>query len=160
MFFYKMANPKEWGPHIWKILHICSENLGKNTQPILQVDEIRAFNTFVNKLLYLLPCSICREHYNKYILKYKKDLIYDEFKIYGRDFFYKIHEDVNKRNGAASFPYESMNIYRSVTKKEFNEIIKEFEKLFQKYIMYHYTTTKALNEFMLSIRMLRVYINF
>jgi len=155
-----MANPKEWGPHVWKILHICSEKLGKNTTQITQMDEIRAYNTFIYKLLYVLPCNTCKEHYNKYIMKYRKDVPYNELKKYGRNFYYNLHEDVNRRNNSTSFPYESLSIYESVSKKELNEIIKEFVQLFNKYIIYHYINTKALNEFMLSIRMLRIIIGF
>ena len=44
-----MANPSEWGPLLWKILHICTENLGRNTYKLLQADEINAFQNFINK---------------------------------------------------------------------------------------------------------------
>ena len=155
-----MANPKEWGPLLWKIIHHCCEHLGKNTKPLLQADEINAYKIFVLRVGTVLPCIVCRKHFSSFYVKRKKDVTYGELKMYAKQYFYDLHEEVNKEKNIAPFGFENLSKYSAITKQELNELVKEFEKLFQKYIIYHYTTTKALNEFLLSLRMLRVYIEF
>ena len=158
-----MANPKEWGPLVWKILHICCENLGKNTKSILQVDEINAFKIFLNKTGSVLPCVLCRKHYNKYYLLHnKKDILYKDLKVYAKQYFYDLHEEVNKDNNIVSYIiYDSLEtIYAQTTKQELNIIIKEFEQLFQKYILYHFIHVNAVKDFLVSVKQLRVSMMF
>jgi len=70
-----MADPNEWGPLFWKILHSIPENLGNNTNKILQNDEILYFKNFIRQIKTVLPCKICEKHYTEYYNKKKKDII-------------------------------------------------------------------------------------
>ena len=47
------------------------------------------------------------------------------------------------------------SIYGSIHREEFNILIKEFEKLFQKYILYHFIHPNAVKDFLISLRTLR-----
>ena len=151
-----MANPKEWGPLLWKILHTCCEGLGKNTKPLLQADEMNAFKQLLLKTGSVLPCVICRKHFHSYYLKNKKDINYIELKDYAKHYYYGLHEQVNIEKGIPPFGYENLVIYTIITRQELNELIKEFEKLFQKYVMYHFIHPNAIKDFLMSLRMLRV----
>ena len=83
-----MADPKEWGPTLWKILHIVSEQLGKNTNLVIQNDEMTYFKAFQRKVYFILPCKICRDNLKKNLLKIP--LTMDVFKkiciLYGCDY--------------------------------------------------------------------------
>lgn len=151
-----MANPKEWGPLLWKILHISCEGLGRNTKSLLQADELNAFKNFLVKTGSVLPCVICRKHYSAYYMKNKRDIAYSELKEYAKHYFYELHEQVNKEKGIPPFAYENLGIYVGA---DLNEVIKEFEKLFQKYVMYHFIHPNAVKDFLLTLRMLRVSMN-
>ena len=151
-----MANPSEWGPLLWKIIHTCCENLGRNTHNLLQIDEINAFQNFINKTGTVLPCIVCRKHFNSYYLKHKKKITYDELKIYGRAYFYGLHEEVNKEKKIKGIEFlELEKIYGKIEREELSILIKEFEKLFQKYILYHFIHPNALKDFLASLRTLR-----
>jgi hypothetical protein len=91
-----MANPKEWGPLVWKIIHTCIEHLGTNTNILLQNDELYAYNKFVNQIRYILPCKICKLHYTNYLFNHKKNVTYIELKDYAKEFFYNLHDTINK----------------------------------------------------------------
>ena len=151
-----MANPVEWGPLLWKIIHHCCEHLGKHTKPLLQADEMNAYKMFVLRIGTVLPCVVCRKHFSSYYLKRKRDVTYAELKQYAKQYFYDLHEEVNKEKGIASYGFENLSIYRAITKQELNELVKEFEKLFQKYILYHFIHPNAVKDFLSSLRFLRV----
>lgn len=151
-----MANPSEWGPLLWKIIHITCENLGRNTYNLLQIDELNAFQNFINKTGTVLPCVVCRKHYNAYYLKNKKKIVYNELKTYGKRYFYGLHEEVNNDNKVKGIEFIDLEkIYGHIEREELNILIKEFEKLFQKYILYHYIHPNAVKDFLATLRMLR-----
>ena len=150
-----MANPKEWGPIVWKIIHTCCEHLGRNTKPLLQTDEINAFKTFMSKTGSVLPCVICRKHYMAYYLKHKRAITYIELREYAQTYYYGLHEEVNKEKGVTPFEKKNLSIYATISGNELNELIKEFEKLFQKYVMYHFIHPNAVKDFLTSLRFLR-----
>jgi hypothetical protein len=52
-------NPKHWGSHLWRVLHIMALNYRPTPA------HKKAFKQFVESLKVLLPCKICRDHFNK-----------------------------------------------------------------------------------------------
>jgi len=56
-------NPKDWGPHLWYILHLFSFTYPDNPS----YADKRIYNDFYTNMRYLLPCSFCRKHYSQYI---------------------------------------------------------------------------------------------
>jgi hypothetical protein len=151
-----MANPKEWGPLLWRIIHTCCEHLGNNTINILKNDELYAYKKFINQIRFILPCKICKIHYSKELLLHKKDLEYDELKSYSKEFFYNIHHSINKEKNIESIDFSSLEIiYGKITKEEFNKLLSEFEILFQKYKLFHYISSDSLRDFLKSIQNLR-----
>ena len=144
-----MANPKEWGPIVWNIIHICCEHLGTNTNNILQEDEINAYKKFINQIQFILPCKICKIHYKKYLVNHKKDIQYHELKQYAKEFFYNIHDSINKEKNSISIPFSSLELnYGTITKGEFNKILLNFNILFQKYNLYHFISSESVRDFL------------
>lgn len=151
-----MANPKEWGPIIWKIIHTTVEHLGNHTNILLQNDEIHAYKKFIQQVLHILPCKICKIHYKKHLLNHKKDLQYSELKNYAKEFFYTIHDSVNREKNSVSIVFSDLeSVYGSITKEQFRNILQEFEACFQKYKLYHYISSESIHDFITSLIKLR-----
>jgi len=150
-----MANPNEWGPVLWKIVHICSVNLGKERNSLLQKDQINYYNNFTKQIGFILPCKVCRKHYYDYALKHKKSVEYDELKEYSIQYFLNLHNEVNKEKDKPIFTRDDYQIYTTYRTSDLNSSIKEFEQLFKNYILYKYISSEALRDFLSSLQKLR-----
>ena len=154
-----MADPKEWGPVVWKILHIVTEQLGKNTIPVMQNDEMTYYKAFQRKVYYILPCKLCRQHYKDYY-KNIRDVDYGKFKETSKIFFLNLHNDVNIRNSAKQFTFDELNIYTQYSKNDLDIIMNEFTTLYRKYTNLHYIAFDELKDFNRILTLLRRFINF
>jgi hypothetical protein len=150
-----MANPNEWGPVLWKIVHICSVNLGKERNSLLQKDQINYYNNFTKQIGFILPCKLCRKHYYDYALKHKKSVEYDELKEYSIQYFLNLHNEVNKEKDKPIFTRDDYQIYTTYRTSDLNSSIKEFEQLFKNYILYKYIRSEVLRDFLISLQKLR-----
>lgn len=108
-----MPSNKDWGPHLWTILHTSAEKLGRQTNEIMASDEAREMVLVLHGVEHIMPCEKCRKHYHEFL---KKNPI-DEFanrrgeilRQAIRTWLWKVHEAVNERNGVASFPIEELS---------------------------------------------------
>jgi hypothetical protein len=100
----------EWGPLIWKILHTLAEKAGRQSNTILQADEMRAWILFVKHLPTVLPCEDCRGHAKIYIAEhpFEPPESYPAWNLYVRMYLYTFHEAVNTRLEKPSFPFSSL----------------------------------------------------
>ena len=57
--------PSVWGPFFWHTIHIVA--LGYPKSP--SYTEKRCAKEFYESLAYLLPCGVCRQHYNEHLQK-------------------------------------------------------------------------------------------
>ena len=57
--------PSVWGPFFWHTIHIIALGYPKNPT----YTDKKCAKEFYESLTYLLPCSICREHYKEHIVK-------------------------------------------------------------------------------------------
>jgi len=154
-----MADPKEWGPTLWKIIHIVSEQLGKNTNIIMQKDEMTYYKAFQRKVYYILPCKICRIHYKEY-MKNIKDIEYADFKKHSKIFYLNLHNELNIRNSSNQFTFEELDTYKQYTKDDLNKILTEFTTLYRKYTNLKYITYDEFKDFNRILILLRRFINF
>lgn len=68
-----MLTPKDWGPHLWSVLHGVAEGLGNQTKPMLATDEANEFVFMLRKLGPILPCPLCREHYAGWLKEHRPE---------------------------------------------------------------------------------------
>jgi hypothetical protein len=155
-----MANPNEWGPTLWKIIHICSVHLGNETNILLQKDQINYYNNFTKQIGILLPCKVCRKHYYDYALKHKRVYEYYELKDYSIDYFFNLHNEINKEKDKVLFTKDDFLAYTKYKSSDLTSFIKELESLFKTYILYKYISADALRDFLLSLQKLRSSIRF
>jgi len=84
-------SPVVWGPFFWHTIHIAA--LGYPKEPTYT--EKRAAKEFFESLQFLIPCSVCREHYSKHLKEHPLTTFLDR----RADLFrwtIDIHNEVNK----------------------------------------------------------------
>jgi hypothetical protein len=58
--------PDVWGPFFWHTIHIVA--LGYPTNP--SYNEKKSAKEFFESLRFLIPCPVCKDHYNVHLEKY------------------------------------------------------------------------------------------
>lgn len=157
-----MADPNQWGSLVWKILHIQSEYLGRQSIQLLQKDELLLINKFLKQIYHILPCLTCKKHYNEYYHRHNiKEIKYNNIHTFLVKYFFDLHNSINERNNKPLFKEEELVVYNSYTRSQYTTIIKQFEQLFKKeYAIHYYISIDAVNDFLVILRKLRALSNF
>tara|TARA_B110000977_G_C11064313_1_gene487195 strand:- start:1268 stop:1774 length:507 start_codon:yes stop_codon:yes gene_type:complete len=113
-----MIDSKIWGPSLWYFIHTLSYNYIETYK--------KEYQLFFNYLKYLIPCPVCKQHYNSYILIHPLNLK-------TKDNFIKwcflFHNSVNRRLDYEIITIEhSDKLYETIN----NKIILKFLKIFIK----------------------------
>jgi len=152
-----MANPDEWGPSMWKIIHTTSLSLGKQTLPMLQQDEIHALKQFIKQLGLLIPCKVCRSHYLQYSRTHKINYKYSELKQSVAFYFWNLHSEINASNGKPNIEFNDLE--ELYNKYDISIIMKDFNVIFKKYILQRIIAPDNYNDFLKSFVKLYTIIN-
>ncbi len=92
-------DPRLWGQYFWGTLHFISLSYPNNPND----EDKQKIKTAILSLVDVLPCIICREHFNEllkqfplndYILQNKKNLVL---------WLFTLHNIVNKQNNKKIF---------------------------------------------------------
>ncbi len=97
-----MPGPDVWGPHGWKFIHYIT--LGYPSYPT-DTDKERYYN-FFHALKYVIPCSICGNHFIQNLEKtpITKEVLSSKEKLI--EWGITMHNHVNKSNGKKVYTYE------------------------------------------------------
>jgi hypothetical protein len=90
--------PDVWGPFFWHTMHITA--LGYPSEPTYA--HKKAAKEFFESLQYLIPCPICREHYQQHLEKFPLTPHLDR----RSDLFrwtVLLHNEVNKKLGKPQY---------------------------------------------------------
>jgi hypothetical protein len=115
------VKPEQWGPLMWKFLHISAERLGRSSVPILETDTANAIQLVVNGLPDILPCVECQGHARTYLFTNKfitKDLTGAALRTYVRNYLFTFHAAVRARKGQpvlVETPEACAALYESAT---------------------------------------------
>ena len=98
--------PSVWGPFFWHTIHIVALGYSKNPT----YTDKKCAKEFYESLAFLLPCSVCREHYKGYLqekpistfLDSRTDLI---------KWTIQIHNKVNQMLGKPEWTLEEVLSY-------------------------------------------------
>lgn len=114
MRFFRLAKeqrrkknmPREWGNPLWKMLHSITESLGKQTNSMLSTDEAHEIVFLLRDLEKIMPCALCRKHYNvwrkDHPLEKLAALRGPSLREEVRKWLYDLHENVNRDRGLIS----------------------------------------------------------
>jgi len=132
----------EWGPILWRIIHGLAENYGNLMHPLFSKEEEIAWPKFIEQIQHILPCKECRQHYKDYYIKNKpsslKKLSSTEQKIWIKNYFFNLHNEINIRNDKPLFDYSNLNTtYKNIN---YTFEIKHFEKLLKVVFQYNEVT--------------------
>lgn len=91
---------EQWGPLLWKYLHITAERIGCSTNPILEADSANSIQILITSLPEIIPCADCQAHARTYLASNKfvtKDLKGCELQTYVRNYLFAFHAAVRAR---------------------------------------------------------------
>ena len=64
----RLLPPTEWGPILWKYLHIIAEKIGQSGSKIMDADQANYIRTIITMLPSILPCPDCQNHSEAYLV--------------------------------------------------------------------------------------------
>ena len=99
----RMTGLPTWGPAGWTFLHVASW-----TYPVVPTEtQRREMFTFLHAFAAVLPCMLCREHWQRYLRETLPDATSPH--LASREaltrYLVDAHNDVNRRLGKAEFSY-------------------------------------------------------
>jgi hypothetical protein len=98
--------PETWGPFFWHTIHIAA--LGYSTQP--SYNEKKAAKDFFESLRFMIPCPVCRDHYNEHMEKFPLTPHLDSRKDLFR-WTILLHNQVNKSLGKPEYTETQALLY-------------------------------------------------
>lgn len=98
--------PSVWGPFFWHTMHIVALGYPKNPT----YTDKKCAKEFYESLAFLLPCSICREHYKEY-LQEKPISTFVDSRTDLIKWTIQIHNKVNKMLGKPEWTLEEVLSY-------------------------------------------------
>jgi len=119
----------EWGPLLWASLHGLAERSGRPVSPLYGEDERRGWISLFQMTGDIIPCAICKEHFQDYFKEHPIDELKRiplfELRDWVRDWFWTVHNWVNVTLGKPEFSkeeltakYGNMNLRRGLTDLE------------------------------------------
>lgn len=60
-------DPPEWGPILWKFLHLLAERVGTSGNKIVDTDQANYMESLIGLLPQILPCTECQAHAAEYM---------------------------------------------------------------------------------------------
>jgi hypothetical protein len=149
----------EWGPLLWTVLHALAEKAGKPIHPMYAEDERRAWIVLFKLTGEIIPCHICKEHFQIYLKEHPVDQLKNisQTEIYNwiTTWFWEVHEWVNMTLHKPAFPKTSLSSTYSST--NIRIYIKRLEDPLKRAIMLSgnqyikFTEWKAKVLYMLSV---------
>lgn len=127
----------EWGPLLWTILHGLAEKAGKPISPIYSEDERRAWLQFFKLTGDIIPCHICKEHFQIYLREHPVDQLRNlpltALNDWVRTWFWEVHNWVNMTLQKPTFSKDQLSAtYGSVNIRTY---IKRLEAPLKRAIM-------------------------
>lgn len=103
--------PREWGNPLWKLLHGLTESLGRQTNGILATDEAHEIVFLLRDVEKIMPCQLCRVHYNAWRKTHPLEQIASlrgqALREAVRKWLFDLHENVNRdRQIQSNISYE------------------------------------------------------
>jgi hypothetical protein len=132
-----------WGPRFWSILHRLAELSGNQKVDIMVNDEAEAWIVFLKAQALVMPCIMCKDHYQEWLTSHRPErvrfLFGEERRQWLRHWLWGCHDRVNQLTNKISPPEEELpNLYekRSI-QKEIVELGMMFQLALSKGLLKH-----------------------
>lgn len=153
------ATTKEvWGPPLWRLLHSLAERLGRQTIPLLVMDEKRAWISSLKAVGQVMPCLACRNHFREWSGRRRLEQFANTHAIRdtAREWLWALHSEVNASRGVTGPPLDQMpDLYGRRTSQELNEDYKAVTTAFQAAVAQRLIPPEAFMNFKMRIVALR-----
>jgi hypothetical protein len=150
-----------WGPPLWKLLHSMAERAGTS---VLELDEIRAWISFLRLTEGVLPCAMCRAHYKEWRQTHPlEDLLRarrDSFRAALREWLWGLHNAVNARREIGVESLEILERYREVTRKEIHDTLENIVKYLGQATLQRQVNAEYVANWRRALILLRKFINY
>ncbi len=115
-----MPSNKDWGHPLWQLLHGLAEYIGNQYIPMMAADEAHEIVFILKDIEKIMPCALCRAHYQTYRKTHSID-VFQQMRGYQlreavRKWLYNLHEEVNtSREIQSNITLEMLpELYKSV----------------------------------------------
>jgi hypothetical protein len=124
----------DWGPILWKILHGLAEKAG---QGIIKDDETREWQKFIKITGEVLPCDICRAHYQTFLKANPTAQIttlpLTQLNNWVKSFFWNLHNQVNSSRGTPIYSYADLPV--AYSKVDLTDLLYQLTPVVKKAIV-------------------------
>ena len=131
-------NNSEWGPHLWKILHITAEKCGTQPSYLLHMDEIRAWIALIEIVEAILPCPLCQKHYREWrktnpLRRLLEERTGSSFQLAARTWLWRLHDTVNAQRGVARFSLdEALELYSTLGSTDLQQALEKLLEVLER----------------------------
>lgn len=112
--YISSISPQDWGPLLWRLLHIMGEHVGKSNVASINRDESIMIDFVIQGLPNVLPCAECAQHAKNYVRAHPtssvKNLSGSALTDWTRNYFFDFHNEVRLRQQKPLIYTESSQI--------------------------------------------------
>jgi hypothetical protein len=128
-----VQEPAEWGPTLWKYLHVLAERLGTSGSPIVDTDQATYMESILSTLPLILPCMDCQAHATSYLSQHPlpalKGLYQDHLRQTVRIWLFTFHQAVRAQKEQPpllSTSEECAHLYQGgvLSKADYNRFVQ------------------------------------
>ena len=98
-----IGDPAEWGPFLWKYLHVLAEQIGRSGNTIVDTDQAQYMEAMVSTLPQVIPCMECQAHATTYLATHPipplKGLYGADLRARIRTWLFEFHQAVRIQKG-------------------------------------------------------------
>jgi len=131
---------------------------------VLELDEIRAWISFLRITEGVLPCAMCRAHYKEWrqahpledLLRTRREV----FRAAVREWLWGLHNAVNTKREISVEPLEILETYREVTRKELQDILENIVKYLGQAVIQRQVNADYVANWRRALTLLRKLINY
>lgn len=134
----EMVQNSDWGPSLWKILHISAEKVGRQPTGMLSTDELRAWQQLLRVTEGIMPCALCRKHYGEWRKAHSIEGLAawrgEQLRSESRKWLWELHDAVNRRKAIESGGEEQKQVKLEDAKEMYEkgsreDLTKEYDAL-------------------------------
>ena len=125
-------DPKIWGPSTWVFLHLTSMSYPDNPSN----EDIQRHTEFLNAFSKILPCKVCRTHFEENLRNTPLEHVLSSKDSYMR-YLHQVHNRVNRMSGKPELNFDNyIKTYQDIISLDtFNPIAIRNQNKNLKYIL-------------------------